>query len=169
VRVVEQIDLRLPLFGAVLGALLGALYHWRGRLAPAQAPPDPAAEAPLAEQRQRVASFLEQAARAMVAYSHMVDAANAADARSVERLFRALRAEETEETLVELEVDDRALRAAAHEFLQLHAEISAKVESRLAAGQVVQIGGELRIRAQELGHRVEALNRTAAAFTKRRR
>jgi hypothetical protein len=104
----------------------------------------------------------------MVAYSHMIDAANAADGRSVERYLRALRAEEAEEQLAELEVDDRAVRAAAHEFLQLHAEIAAKVESRLAGGQVVQIGGELRIRAAELGKRVETLNKAASGFAKRR-
>lgn len=166
----EQIDLRYPLVGGAVGAALGAAWHWRHRLRRVVPRPlDPAAEARLADQRQRVAMFVERAARAMVAYSRMVDDANAADGKGVERHFRALRAEEAEEQLAELEVDDRAVRAAAHEFLRLHAEIAAKVENRLAGGQVVQIGGELRIRAAELGQRVEALNRAAGAFARKRR
>jgi hypothetical protein len=167
---VEQIDLRLPLLGAIVGALIGAVYHWRRRHPRAEAAPeDPAAVARLAEQRERLSTFLERAARAMVAYSHMIDAANADDAEEVERIFRALRAEDAQEKLAELQVDDRAVRSAAQEFLRLHAEIAAKVESRLAAGQTVQIGGELRVRAAQLGERVEALNTAAIAFDKRGR
>jgi hypothetical protein len=167
---VEQIDLRYPLVGGALGALVGAAFHLRRRRGRAEAvPADPAAGARLAQQRERVVTFLERAARTIVAYSHMIDAANAADARGIERHFRALQAEDAEEKLAELEVDDRAVRAAAHEFLHLHADIAAKVESRLAAGQTVQIGGELRVRAAQLGERVEALNQAAEAFRKRGR
>jgi hypothetical protein len=94
----------------------------------------------------------------------MIDAANVDDGKRVERLFRDLQAEQAEEKLAELQVDDRAVRAAAHDFLKLHAEIAAKVESRLAGGQTVQIGGELRVRAAQLGQRVEALNQAAERF-----
>lgn len=166
----EQIDIRYPIIGGAVGALVGAAFHLRRRRARAEpTPTDPATAARLTEQRERVVTFLERAARTMVAYSHIIDAANAADARGIERHFRALQAEDAEEKLAELEVDDRAVRAAAHEFLQLHAEIAAKVESRLAAGQTVQIGGELRVRAAQLGERVEALNQAAEAFRKRGR
>jgi hypothetical protein len=164
---VEQIDLRYPLVGGAVGAAVGAYWHWRRRPRVVVAGDDPAAAARLAEERERVATFVERAARAMVAYSRMIDAANADDAERVERLFRDLQAEEAEEKLAELQVDDRAVRAAAHEFLRLHAEIAAKVESRLTGGQTVQIAGELRVRAAQLGERVDALNQAASAFAKR--
>ena len=162
----EQIDFRFPLLGAFLGALLGAAYHWLARQPRRrdggvgnETEADPARQA---EQARRVSSFVERAARTMVAYSRMVDAANADDGGELQRLFRALRAEQAEEPLAELQVDDRAVREAARAFLRLDSDIAAKVEGRLAAGQTVQIGGELRLRAAELGKAVDALNNAAA-------
>ena len=159
----EQIDIRFPLLGALVGALVGAFWHFRShRPGSIGQPAREQASDPV--QAQRVISFLERAARSMVAYSQMIDAANAGDAPALARLFRGLKEEEAAEQLTELEVDDRAVRKAAHAFLQLHAEINAKIEQRLADGQTVQIGGELRIRAADLGKRIETLERAARKY-----
>lgn len=164
-RAVDQLDLRYPLFGAIIGALVGAIYHRRLRRT-ARAAVDKAPDAARqAEQARRVASFVERAARTMVTYSRMVDAANAGDGPELERLFRGLREDEAQEQLAGLDVDDRAVREAARDFFRLHAEIAAKVERRLAAGQTVQVGGELRLRAADLGRSVEALNRAASSLS----
>jgi hypothetical protein len=167
---VEQIDLRYPLLGAIVGTIIGAVYHYLRR-APREetaGPPDPARVARIAEQQRQVVSFLERAARTMVTYSHMVDAANAGNGAELSRLFSAMKAEEAATTLAELKVDDRGVRDAARNFVKLHREIEGKVEQRLAAGQTVQIGGELRVRAEELGKRVSELQAAAGAFANRK-
>jgi uncharacterized membrane-anchored protein YhcB (DUF1043 family) len=163
---VEQLDFRLPIVGAIVGWLLGALYHRLTRPArPAAGSIQKSTREPTAEERRRVVSLVERAARVMIAYSHMIDAANAGDGAELERLFRALRQEEADEELAQPVVDDRLVRDAAAAFLRLHGAIEAKIAERLAAGQTVQIGGELRLRAAELGGTVDTLNRATSRYT----
>jgi hypothetical protein len=165
----DPYDPRIILVCVSIGAAIGAIYHFRGRLI-ARGGSAPSRQVRGVDQRARqheVEPLVARAARAMVAYSGMIDAANANNHREVARICEHLVDEDADLSPAEVHFADRALRDAAHAFLSLEAEIRARIRARLDAQQALQIGGELRLRGAALARAIETAQKAANAYVAR--
>lgn len=160
-------ELELILLGGAIGGGVGLLVGAALTVLVVRRRPPPAAAAPVASggeagaaRRREVAPLMDWAGRVMIAYGHLIDAANAAERSSLDAAVRALHAVCDEGERGRFEgTADRGVADAAGAFVRFVGDTRTRVDNRLASGSPASaIAGELRLRSGELATQVTKLS-----------